>query len=262
VNSIPNSKIQEAVEDGPAASPLRFCVGLGFTVAFWPLAVLSLMALNLVTRPFLGKKEHRMFGQRALGKSFGGFIGGLEFLGIIVVSDDDLTKHSDSPGPLIIACNHPALWDAALVLRRFVMVTCIMKEDLLENPLLCNGALFAGFIPNSPRLKMMRMALERMAEGGRLLLFPEGTRTREENGLINPFQPGVALLAMKSDAPILPVFISSDSRYLQKGWPIWRMPQLPISISIRVGESIRILPDENVRDFSRRLEGVFRSGLG
>jgi 1-acyl-sn-glycerol-3-phosphate acyltransferase len=80
--------------------------------------------------------------------------------------------------------------------------------------------------------------------------------------LINPFQPGVALLAMKADAPILPVFISSDSRYLQKGWPIWRMPQLPISISIRVGERIRILPDENVRDFSRRLEGVFRSGLG
>lgn len=248
--------------DIPSASPLRFCGGLVFTVAFWPLAVLFLMALSLVARPFLGKKEHRMLGQRALGKSFGGFIGGLEFLGIIDVSDNDLTKHSHSAGPLIIACNHPALWDAALVLRRLAGVTCIMKEDLLENPLLRNGALFAGFIPNSPRLKMMRMALERMAEGGRLLLFPEGTRTREENGLINPFQPGVALLAMKSDAPILPVFISSDSRYLQKGWPIWRMPQLPISISIRVGESIRIQPDENVRDFSRRLEGVFRSGLG
>ena len=244
------------------ASPVRYCLGLAFTVAIWTLGVISLLILNLITRPFLGRAEHRRLGQRSLAKSFGAFIGGLEFLGVVRISDGDLAKHSDSPGPLIIACNHPALWDAALVLRRFASVTCIMKQDLLRNPLLRNGALFAGFIPNSPRLKMIRMAQERMAEGGKLLLFPEGTRTREENGAVNPLQPGLALLAMKSAAPILPVFISSDSRYLQKDWPIWRMPELPITISIRAGERIHILPDESVREFSQRLERLFRDGLG
>lgn len=230
-------------------------------VVFWPLAVISLVILCLISGVFLDSDEHRKLGERALGKAFGTFIASLEFLGIIHVSDDDLKIHARMPGPLIIACNHPALWDAALVIRRFVRVTCIMKENLLENPFLRNGALFAGFIPNSPRLKMIRLALERMAGGGRLLIFPEGTRTREENGAINPFLPGVALLANQSGAAILPVFISSNSRYLQKGWPIWRMPPLPISISIRVGGLIRTGADETVRDFSTRLEGIFRNEL-
>jgi len=150
----------------------------------------------------------------------------------------------------------------ALVIRRFMQLSCIMKEDVLENPLLRNGALFAGFLPNSPRLKMIRLALDRLAGGGRLLLFPEGTRTRAENGVLNPFRPGLALLAKQSGAPILPVFISSESRYLQKNWPIWRMPDLPVAVSMRVGERIQIRPDEKVRDFSERLEGIFRKELG
>lgn len=245
-----------------AALLLRFFLGLAFTVTFWPLAVLSLLLVSLVSGLFLKKVEHHKFGQRALGKALGTFIASLEFLGIMYVSDEDLKQHSKTPGPLIIACNHPALWDAALVIRRCVRVTCIMKEDLLENPFLRNGALFAGFIPNFPRLKMIRMALERMSDGGRILLFPEGTRTRKENGAINPFLPGLAILAKQSKAPILPVFISSNSSYLQKGWPIWRMPDLPISISIRVGDQIRIRPNEKVRDFSERLEGIFKNELG
>ncbi len=39
------------------------------------------------------------------------------------------------------------------------------------------------------------------------------------------------------------------------------MPDLPITISIRVGERILIRPDEKVRDFSERLERVFRKNL-
>jgi len=234
---------------------------LVFTVIFWPLAVVSVLIISLVSGGAGDHDEHRRFGERALGTTLGIFIGALELLGIIHVFDRDLKQHAHMAGPLVIACNHPALWDAALVIRRFVRVTCIMKEDVLKNPFLRNGALFAGFLPNSPQLQMIRMALGRLASGGRLLLFPEGTRTREENGAVNPFLPGLALLAKHSGAPILPVFISSNSRYLQKGWPIWRMPDLPISISISVGELILIQPREKVRDFSKRLEEIFRNEL-
>jgi len=223
--------------------------------------VVCILIISLITGIFLDQEAHRKLGQRALGTTLGTFIRALELLGIIRVSDEELKQHAEMPGPLIIASNHPALWDAPLMIRRFVRVTCIMKEDLLENPFLRNGALFAGFIPNSPRLHMIRMAIERLAIGGRLLLFPEGTRTREQNGAVNPFLPGLALLATQSGAPILPIFISSNSRYLQKGWPIWKMPDLPISISIRVGEVVRNQPDEKVRDFSERLEGIFRKEL-
>jgi 1-acyl-sn-glycerol-3-phosphate acyltransferase len=95
-----------------------------------------------------------------------------------------------------------------------------------------------------------------------LLLFPEGTRTRRELGSLNDFRPGLALLAKRSGAPVLPVFITTDSPYLGKGWPTWKMPKLPVSISFRVGETMTIMPDERVRDFSERLEERVRKGLG
>lgn len=262
VNSNPDLENAPPVQGKSAALVLRFFLAHVFMVIFWPSSVVCILIVSPITGLFLDQETHRKLGQRALAVTLGIFIGALEFLGIIRVSDADLKKCADMPGPLILASNHPALWDAPLVIRRFVRVTCIMKEDLLVNPFLRNGALFAGFLPNSPRLKMIRMALERLTCGDRLLLFPEGTRTRAGNGAVNPFLPGLALLAKQSGAPILPIFISSNSRYLQKGWPTWRMPDLPISISIRVGDPILIQPNEKVRDFSERLEGTFRKELG
>lgn len=262
VNSNPNSENRPPIRGKSPVSVIRFFVAAIFTVIFWPLAVLFGLIISVASRFFLDVEAHRRFGRHALGTTMGIFIGVLEFFGIIRVSDGDLKQHANVEGPLLIACNHPALWDALLIIRRFVSVTCIMKQGLLENPLLRNGALFAGFLSNTPRLQMIRAGLERLARGERLLLFPEGTRTREENGKINPFLPGLALLAKQSGAPILPIFISSNSRYLEKGWPIWRMPDLPISISIRVGDQILNEPDEKVRDLSARLERIFRDELG
>jgi 1-acyl-sn-glycerol-3-phosphate acyltransferase len=241
---------------------LRFLLGHVYMVLYWPTAVLSVFVISSVSLVFLDRDDHRGFGQWTIAVCLKVLISGLELLGIIRVSDDDLKRHANIAGPLIIASNHPALWDAPLLIRHFAGLSCIMKEDVLKNPFLRNSARFAGFLPNFPRLKMIRMAMERLADGGRLLLFPEGTRTREENGVLNPFRPGLALLAKQSGAPILPIFISSDSGYLQKGWPIWKMPHLPVSISIRVGEQILIRPGEKVRDFSERLEEIFRKELG
>lgn len=201
-------------------------------------------------------------GQRVLSRSLGRFVCVLELVGVLRVCDQDLVAKSDLQGAMIIACNHPALWDAPIILRRLPQLSGIMKAEVLANPFLSIGARFAGFLPNAPRLKMVKMAVARLKGGGRLLLFPEGTRTREENGVINPFRPGLALLAQRSGVPVLPIFISSNSPYLQKGWPIWKMPDLPITVTLEVGEPLKIGENESVREFSARLEGVFRKGLG
>ena len=39
-----------------------------------------------------------------------------------------------------------------------------------------------------------------------------------------------------SNAPIQTVFIDTDSPYLSKGWPLWRLPPLPIEFSVRLGK--------------------------
>jgi len=230
-------------------------------IFYWPAAAVVLLLSDLVLRPFHSDRKHRRMGQTMLGRMMGGFIGMLELLGIIEVSDESIRNQEDIPGPLIIACNHPAMWDALLVMRRFLRVSCIMKTELLANPLLGGGARFAGFLPNEPKIRMMRKAIERLNSGGRLLYFPEGTRTRAESGAVNGFRPGLAMLARESGAQVVPVFISTDSRYLGKGWPIAKRPELPIIIRIRLGETVTMAPGEGVRDFTERLEGIFRKEL-
>ena len=260
MNTILESKISD-VAATPRRSPVLFAVGLVFAAFFWPLAAISVLLISVTSRLFLNRIERQKLGQHTLKLILGMFLNRLEDLRIIVVFDDELKQPAGIPGPLIIACNHPSLWDVLFVIRRIDRVSCIMKADVQLNPFLGTGARFAGFLSNTPRLRMIREAVKRLDSGGRLLLFPEGTRTREENGVINEFRPGLALLAKQSGAPVLPVFITSNSKYLQKGWPIWRMPDLPITISLRVGEIEKIRPDERVRDFSQRLEALFRAEL-
>lgn len=215
----------------------------------------------MITGIFQTKENHRLLGQRVLSKTFGSFIKILEWYGIIRVMDDELKNHPDTKEALIFACNHPSLWDAPLVIRRIGRLSGIMKAELLANPLLTHGARFAGYLPNSPSMNMIRSSIERLSTGGRLLFFPEGTRTREENGAINPFRPGLALIAKESSVPVIPVFIRQNSPYLRKGWPIVKMPKLPITITLTLGEPIRALPEETVRAFSLRLENIFRKEL-
>lgn len=245
----------------PRKAPVRFLVALAVSAIFWVMGGVVVMVIAVVSGLFLNRHAHRKFGQRVLGRTMGSFVTILELLGIIRVKDSDLREHAGMAGPVIIACNHPALWDALLVVRRFRSLSCIMKAEVQLNPLLRTGARFAGFLPNAPRITLVRKSVERLNEGGRLLLFPEGTRTRRENGALNPLRPGLALMAKESGAPVLPIFIRTNSRYLEKGWPLWKMPELPISISLTVGKMVEIIEDEKVRDFSERLERVFREEL-
>ncbi len=233
-----------------------------FTVFYWSFSAIGVALLRIFTSFFMDPQAHRDLGQYMLGLLFKGYIGALLSVGVIEVDAAALEEFVDVEGPIIFASNHPAMWDAPLLIRRFGKVSCIMKAELLENPFLRRGAQFAGFLPNAPRLTMIRKSIERLRERGRLLMFPEGTRTREGNRPVNDFKPGLALLAQKSGAPVLPIFIFCDSPYLQKGWPIWRMmPRVPVRLLIEVGELQTIQPGERARDFSERLEKYFRAEL-
>lgn len=261
VNSNTDSEKPKATPSKCLANCVRFAVALAVMVMLWPTCVFLIVLTCIFSSFFQSEENHRILGQKTLMWSFGTFITLLEWIGIIRVEDDDLRRHPDHLKSHIFACNHPALWDAPLIIRRIPQLSGIMKAELLTNPFLTHGARFAGFLPNSPRMTMIRSSLERLSTGGRLLFFPEGTRTRRENGAINPFRPGLALIAKESGIPIVPIFIRQDSPYLRKGWPIVKMPELPVTVCLKLGEPIHSLPEESVREFSKRLESIFRKEL-
>ena len=87
-----------------------------------------------------------------------------------------------------------------MLVARLPRSACIMKASLMGNFFLGAGARLARYIRNDSALGMVRLAVEDLKAGGQLVLFPEGTRTT--TAPINPFRPGVTLIAKKAGVPI------------------------------------------------------------
>ena len=165
--------------------------------------------------------------------------------------------------PLLIIANHITLVDGALVLyalpfRLRRRVAAAMSGDILldfrharnqGNPLLnllapaaywLLTALFNVFpLPNGHGFRRsFAHAGEAMDRGYSVLIFPEGTRSRI--GRMNPFRPGIGLLAQQSGAPILPVALVGLYELQSHGAHWFRSGR----IEVRIGAALPA-PDEH-----------------
>ena len=171
--------------------------------------------------------------------------------------DLDALDALPSQGPLVVVANHPSLLDAVLIISRLPNMVCVMKAALLRNPLLGAAAQLAGYISNAGPLEMMLNARAAMARGAQLLVFPEGSRTR--NFPIDPCLPSACVLARAAGVPIQTLLIECSTPYLGKAWPLLRRPQLPLHFRVVLGRRFDV-PDD-IAAATQQLETYFRSEL-
>ncbi len=121
-------------------------------------------------------------------------------------------------GPLIVASNHLNNADppviAATIRRR---LTFMAKEEMFRWPLL--GAMFHLFGAFPVRRFQadsgaLRKAARLVRQGQALLMFPEGTRSRD--GRLQKPHPGTGFLAVFTGADVLPVAITGTQK---ASWP-------------------------------------------
>jgi 1-acyl-sn-glycerol-3-phosphate acyltransferase len=165
---------------------------------------------------------------------------------------------------LIVVANHPSLLDAVMLVARLPRCACIMKSSIARNPLLGPGAKLARYIRNDSAHSMVQGAVDDLKAGGQLVLFPEGTRTAP--GLrharpqrLNSFHFSFTMIAQRALVPIQTVFIDTDSPYLGKGWPLWKLPPLPIRFTVRLGQ--RFAPAADHKALQAEIEAYFLAGL-
>ena len=184
-----------------------------------------------------------------------GFRAYIWLLGLIGLGRFDITALDAlrGEGPLILAVNHPGLLDALMVLSRLPNVTCIFKASLMRNPLWGAGARLAGYIRNDLFLGAVNLAVVELHQGGQLLLFPEGTRS--DPMPLGEFQMGAAYVSYRSGIPIQTIIIEQDSRFLGKGWPWLKRPDMPMHFRIRLGQ--RFDPPSNPKAFTLFLYDYF-----
>jgi 1-acyl-sn-glycerol-3-phosphate acyltransferase len=232
------------------------------TVLFYVLLVhLGAMSLtwNLVAfllYPLLSREHGVVVGRAAIASVYRSFWSWVQWAGLMRIDYTALDALSLDAG-LIIAANHPSMLDAMLIIARIPRGVCIMRASLMRNPFLGAGARLARYIRNDPPRGMIRTCVSNLKAGSQLILFPEGTRTLKSP--VNPFRPGITLIAHMAQVPIQTVFIESTSPYLRKGWPIWRAPEFPVEFRVRLGE--RFAPEADHQGLLKRLEAYFSQEL-
>ena len=231
---------------------------LGFF--YWAVIGLLITFLGAVLGFLLSGKNARNCGRFLISQSFKFFIGFLRISGLLILDDIELKKISKIEGAAIIAPNHIALWDAVFIVASIPELVCVMKAEILRNPFL-GGAQLAGYIPNDSISIMFKRAIHCLDAQEKLLLFSEGTRTKKDAKWINPLKGGVALLARKARVPVVPVFIRSNTRFFEKGWPLFKKPDFPLHISFTVGDALYIKSNESTHAFNMRLEDVYITAL-
>jgi 1-acyl-sn-glycerol-3-phosphate acyltransferase len=139
-------------------------------------------------------------------------------------------------GPVILAPNHASFIDPPLVgagLRR--QISYLAREDIFHVPIL--GAILRSWevVPvdrDGGTGRGLKQILNRLEQGGAIILFPEGTRSRD--GELNPARSGIGLAVIKSSAPVLPVRVFGTHDALG---PHQRLPR-PRRVTVKYGKPL------------------------
>jgi 1-acyl-sn-glycerol-3-phosphate acyltransferase len=198
------------------------------------------------------------FGQDLIRRLFTNWLRFSIRIGVFEVTIPEKEKLSKIRGA-ILAPNHPSLMDAVFLLSVVPRTVCIMRANLINDIFLGGAARLAGYVPNDRGSALVRHGTEKIAAGENLLIFPEGTRTRDD--ALNPFKHGFALIAVKTGAPIQTIFIEREGRYLSKGVSLFAFARPPFRFRIHLGDCVQAAPHESAHELSARLERYFRDHL-
>jgi 1-acyl-sn-glycerol-3-phosphate acyltransferase len=130
-------------------------------------------------------------------------------------------ENVEANSPRIYMSNHQSYFDIFTLLAGLpVDFKFILKQELMNIPLLgwaMKGARYISIDREDGRKAVISMnkAAERIRNGASVLIFPEGTRSKD--GVVAEFKKGGFLLALKSGCDIVPVAIAGSRNVVPKG---------------------------------------------
>ncbi len=110
-------------------------------------------------------------------------------------------------GPVIIAANHSSYLDPALIGSGVPRpINYLARESLFRSSIFGWYLRALNVVPvdrDGGGAAGLKGILDRLLNGGAVILFPEGTRSAD--GQLQPARAGIGLTVIKSDAPVVPV---------------------------------------------------------
>ena len=130
-------------------------------------------------------------------------------------------------GPCVVIANHPTMMDITALSALLGGGCTIVKPEMFRRPLMNPLIVGAGHIEGPGRDmvtigRVLEDALQRLDAGFRLIIFPEGTRSRKDGML--PFGRTAFEIACRADVPLVSFSIRCDPVYLSKEVLVYRPP--------------------------------------
>lgn len=134
-------------------------------------------------------------------------------------------------GPLIVAINHTSFIDPMLVGAYAPRaVTMMAKQEAFHTPIVKWFVMRYGAFPiqrGEVDRTALKKALDVLRDGGALLMAPEGTRSLD--GQLQPGRDGLALIAVRAKASVLP-FAIAGAQHVSKN--LKTLKRTPVQIHI------------------------------
>jgi 1-acyl-sn-glycerol-3-phosphate acyltransferase len=161
-------------------------------------------------------------------------------------------------GPVVFVANHSSHLDTPLILgslpERFADRVAVGAASDYFFDVRWRATLTAIFFNAFPverygSRRLRSLALDLVDDGWSLLLYPEGTRS--EDGWINPFKLGAAMLCVTKGIPCVPIALRGSYAAMPRGRN-WPQPGKP-RVTVRYGRPILPEEGEDVRAFRVRM---------
>lgn len=155
-----------------------------------------------------------------------------------VVGEENIPEE----GATILAANHTSFWDAPIILTATKRPMRTMgKAELFDHKLLAPFLRMAGAFPvhrGTADITAIKTALRTLKDGEIFAIFPTGTRIKDGEG---EAKAGVAMIASKSGAPVIPIAIRGGYRLFKR-------------VTIHVGEPLYIRNENDTKPSAEELQ--------
>ena len=176
--------------------------------------------------------------------------------GVTIIGSENVPK----VGPVILAPNHVSMADPPLMAcvldrpMRFFTKAELFKVFFIGPYIRGLGAF--PVVRGTPDRKAIRQAIDVLTNGEMLLMFPEGVRG--DGVTLGEPEKGITMIATKTSAMIVPVFIAGTEKMLPRGGAKLRRNHL----TVRFGKPIDVAPYKDRRSAGDTLGRDIMAAIG